>query len=722
MSYLQDNQSVGSEYSEYTVEDSEQDGDEGPTHVAHLPQALHASDCDDAEYNHDPSSLVLDAHATPKTNRSPQDSSATSSDMKRILRIQNKRIQMLLQSNKDKEERLQHLEQEVQRQKVQHKEGIYWLQLQLDTAQREKNAAEERMAELQADLQEMVKMKPKDDAPKNDDDGDAEDNELRQKLQTYETSLLVMENQLDMVRKSYGEIVKTLKEEIVDLQEERSRMEVDLLNQLSTLDSRKKQAELEYELRLNEKDEMIELMQMNSRAKIPPLADVRHLEKEIEQLQTLKEQAEELAQKERAEADEVIYWLKEDKAKLERQLETSKDDLSLLRSEINSKNALDVLERVTQERVEINKSLARLTSVWEMADTSVTSLEEAIERLRPKGNAKAGGDRERMLSILESASLLHGQIKVSLLLIEVKLRNQLQCLKSDKLTNTGDVAPRDEGLTSTMEEIRMDALTALSQVETALSNQMKLLKESALREAAETKGELRERGRKLEEMKEEYRRLEAEVGQLKDSNQGSDCFAPAWSSQGEHSDDKKENVQTIAISTPVMNQLHEEVMRIVGRIQEKNKIIALLREDLEEHKTREENLRKELKRTLRANHATQNVAKNSPRTPTKMYSPSDISKSKTKKLSPAEKKQLLSSPLTLTSPTRTPIKTPAKVKDAVSARYGPGKSPVSANSGLYTPNSSIKPLQPSPREISRPRHSSANPSWVPNDAGVVNTE
>lgn len=742
MAQRQENRSVESEYTEYAVEDTAEEEEEqhldnqkarGPHSLPQHQESTREAEYE--EYDFDPFSVIEDeasrgspaVGAIPKRHmnarnqqhhqQQQQHHSGPNNDMEKILLIQGKRIKMLLEANRAKEERMQALEKELHHQKVQHKEGIYWLQLQLDTARREKDAAEERLAELQADLHQMLQVE-KAAQKEGGDDGDVDDDdkaEMNQKLQKCETSLGVMENQMSMIKTSCGEVIKTLKEEIADLMEERSRMEVDLLNQLSTLDSEKKQAELEYDLRLSEKDEIIERMQTKSGVKGASSSEMKLLKQELEKLHEMKECTEELAQKERMEADEVIHWLKEDKARLQRQLEASADDISLLQSELNSKDAIAVLDRVTHERESINESMSRVTAVWELAEASISNLEDAMDQLRPTDDEEVCGDREKMLSTLESASLLHGQIRVSLLLIELKLRNQLECLKNDKLT-MGEAAPSDHDVTKTMEEIQKDALTALSQVETALSKQMIQLKETALKEAAETKEELRERVKKLEQIKEEYKRLETEIAQLKDSNQGSDGFVAASSSEGEHSGSKKEENAVLSISNPVMIQLHEEVIRIAERIQEKNKTIASLREELEDHKSRGENLRKELKRSLRANHASQNVSRSAPHTPTKVLSPSSGTKTIPKKITSADRKHL-SSPLSLQSPTKTPV----KVKDALSARYGAGKSPVSAANSLYTPNSSIKPLQPSPREISRPRHSPTSP-WVPGFTGVVNTE
>jgi hypothetical protein len=731
MTHRQENRSVDSEYTEYTVED-EVEGDEEEKsrrlqpipHPLQVPQHHSNEEVEEEEYDFEPSSVVLSennayhgssaavsasggplSNSQKKTMGRHHQTGATN-DMEKILRIQNKRIKMLLEANKAKEERIQNLQTRLHHQKVRHKEGVYWLQLQLDTARREKDAVEERMAELQADLRQLAQI---EDTMQNEENGIKA--EMNQKLQKYGRTMGVMENQISMIKTSCGEVIKTLEEEIADLIEDRSRMEVDLLNQLSTLDNEKKQAELEYELRLNEKDEMIERLQSNGIVEGETCPEMELLREEIERLQALNEQTEELARKERTEADQAIHWLKEDKERMEKQLEMSAGDLALLQSEMNTKDAIAILDRVTQERETINEFLARVTAVWEMADASMSNLEDTVEQLRPTDNAQVSGDRETMLSMLESASLLHGQIKVSLQLIELKLRNQLQCVTNDKLT-MGKAAPSDLDVTKTMEEIQKDTLTALSQVESSLLTQMIQLKQTALKEAAETKCELRERVKKLEEMREGYNRLKGEVTQLKESNQGSDCFVQASSSEGEDADSKKGG-HVVAISGPVMSQLHQEVLRIVERVQEKNKIIASLKEELEDHRIREENLRKELKRALRANHASQNVTRTAPHTPTKMHSPAGGTKPKTKKISSVDKKHL-SSPLSLQSPVKTSVITPVNVKDEL---FGV----TSTGNALYTPNSSIRPLQPSPREISKPRHLPTSP-WVPGSLEVMHAE
>jgi hypothetical protein len=640
------------------------------------------------EYTFDPSTYLGESDYEEKNGSNTQDNTPSRRpSMKRILSVQHRRIELLMQANKEKEERLEKLEKKLNDQQVQKKEGIYWLQLQLDTARREKDAAEERMAELQADLQHIVHMEEKTPTP--EESGDAE---LHQKLQKYETTMGVMENQLTMIKTSSGEVIKTLKEEIADLMDQNSRMEVDLLNQISTLDREKQRAELEFELRLNEKDETIAHLQSQkiNDVQVSP-SDIKALQEEVKKLRLFKQFAEEAGEKERAESNELIHRLKEGEKKLQRELDAAMEDLKVLRSKGGIREAAKVLDRVAQEREAINSDMDRVGTIWELADASISYLEGTIDQLRPIDAATGKVNQKKMLTTLESASLLHGEIKVSLLLIELKLRNQLQCLKNDKLT-LGSEAPSDEEVIKKMEEIQKDALTALQQVETTLTEQMKELEETALKDTAQMKIALQERVKTLEEMKTEYSVLEGEISQLKLSNHDSVGDIGNSSSSGEQAVKGRNDGQVVAVSSPVMNQLHAEIVRIVDRIQEKNATILSLKKELEEHKAREENLRKELKRALRNNNA------GGLQTPTK---------SKTKKIISPEKKQLLLHS-GISSPTKSGVKTPLKVKDSLSARYGITQSPASATMP-HTPNSSIRPLQPSPREISRPRFSPGSP-------------
>ena len=91
---------------------------------------------------------------------------------------------------------------------------------------------------------------------------------------------------------------------------------------------------------------------------------------------------------------------------------------------------------------------------------------------------------------------------------------------------------------------------------------------------------LKHRDQSLAELRSHQAELEAELSTLK---------------KGNH-----ESILANAPSDSILNQLQVEVLRVVQRIQERNETIAKLKEDVTAHSKREDNLRKELKRAIRA--------------------------------------------------------------------------------------------------------------------------
>lgn len=629
-------------------------------------------------------------------------------DGRRVAKANRKRMEILLQANNEKDARLEEMQQELHRRNVQHKEGIYWLQLQLDTARREKDAAEERMAELHADLKAMLRIEEDNkvsSGSKQSNEFDADDTEpeklkMKEKLEQFKTSIGIMENQMTMLKTSSGEVVKTLKEEIADLMEDRSQMELDLLNQLATLDSEKRQSEVDYKQQLKTKDETILRLRAQGGLRLASSSDVDEMEDEINQLRQFKRKAEDVIERERMEADEVIHRLEEDKSRLERRLQVAADDMAMLKSGSGAKEAIKVLDRIAREREAISTSMIRVASVWELADASVLSLEDTLDQLRPYDDTEICGDREKLLSTMESAALVHGQIKVSLLLIELKLRNQLQCLKSDVLT-TGWAAPSDHEVERNMQEIQKNALTALSQVEAAMSVQMRQLEETALRETAEMKELLQQRVNKLAELQKHYKDLEAEVSTLKTSNSDSDCVAGARASQAGKP----------PISEAVLSQLRTEILRIIELIQFKNLTISSLKDEVELYKSREQNLRKELKRALRAANAAENGRRSGHEAEAK---PDGIEKRQTNNTlsvagSPLEDHNQAAN--RVLSDFCTPKKKHVKAREIEAGNINTGQDP-NSESPIHTPTSGMTPLQPSRREISRQRRAPHSPPFV----------
>ena len=127
-----------------------------------------------------------------------------------------------------------------------------------------------------------------------------------------------------------------------------------------------------------------------------------------------------------------------------------------------------------------------------------------MDKLRPTENVSIKGDKERLLSTLETASLIHGQVKVALLLVEVRLRNQLSSLKNDRSSMTW-AAPSDDEIVESMREILDEGLAAVSHVESTITAQVCTLEETALEETKLMKEMISDRSKTLESMQAEYK-------------------------------------------------------------------------------------------------------------------------------------------------------------------------------------------------------------------------
>ena len=102
------------------------------------------------------------------------------------------------------------------------------------------------------------------------------------------------------------------------------------------------------------------------------------------------------------------------------------DDAKRLRNEVS--RLLDEKEELNQQLANVmNKrstesTLERVSSLFNKADQAIQELETTITLLKQN----TANPHETLLSTLETASLVHGQIKVSLMLLELKLRNNLE--------------------------------------------------------------------------------------------------------------------------------------------------------------------------------------------------------------------------------------------------------------------------------------------------------
>jgi hypothetical protein len=504
----------------------------------------------------------------------------TNSSIEEVLKIHRNKQRILLEANVDKDERLERLEKEYHNVNIQYKEGINWLRLQLDTSRREKDAAEERIFELQADLHHLnidESNCPTEDGIINNNNND-NDNDIRlqKRLKKYETSFGVMENQIAMVKTTSGEVVKTLKEKIADLMEDRSKAELDLLNQLSVLDNESRRQKLDYELQLQNKDEIIE--GLRRKVESATNSDVSSFDKDKE-----------LSQSE-----------------LQKKLEVATNDLDAFRLGQNTRDTIDL-------------SLGRVETILESVDGSVLKLKGVIDQIvnRDDTNNIIKEDKEKMLSILELISLIHEQAKVSMMLIELKLKNQLEielklknqleCLKHDTPTTTTIKIEMNDNrdMLNDVREIQKTALAEIRAVEIGISCQIKDVEVIAQLEKTELNNSLRERTEKLAEVERKGIALQNQILKLNSTNCDSDqCdigFSSSCQADQRTSEENTKIVtdKVITISRNVLDQLQTELVRFAETLHVRNNTIVLLREELDVQDAREEESQKELETALK---------------------------------------------------------------------------------------------------------------------------
>ena len=623
-----------------------------------------------------------------------------------LLQEKLERIAYLENAKQIQDEQLETMRQGRLEESLKNKQQVYWLQLELDNTRRDKVASEERMAEL---YQDLMHQEESTDIPGSDPvEGDSAElvQELQAKVYKYEQTFGVLDNQINMVKTSCDQVVKCLKEEITDLMDDRCRIEMDLLNQLAALDNEKRNVQLDLQGQIQVKNEMIARLRKQNSDK--DSRDVEDLENELAKLRVAKKEVEDILRQEELEADGRIQSLEEAYVKLERKLEAAADDLAAMRSTSDTQETVKVLDRITKEREEIDSTLERVVNIWELADASVQSLEEAMDHLRPTNDTDLKGDRARLLSTLESVSLVHGQVKVSLLLVELKMRNQLTSLKNDKLTMAW-AGPSDQEVTKQMQCIQKDAMSAIKHIEGTMSKQMRQMEERTSEETKCMKQALEQRTETLQSMQQEHKLLQEEIARMKES--ANSCASPVTTGDGLNSPSPKKKP---IVSRQVLDQLLVELGKTLERVQLKNYVIQALQANIKDYANREQILKKELKRAMRgsskpgeANRAIKTTKGLTPPTSPSKKSPR-VERAKlnvsTAPTTNDPKEDIGLSPLGKPKESVVLHKTPvATIKPAATAKStalkppSPLKSPVTTTEPAVA--KTISPLPPSPREL-----------------------
>jgi hypothetical protein len=477
---------------------------------------------------------------------------------------------------------------------IKHREELYWLRLELDVTRKEKEAVEDRMAELYRDLQEMQESKPKDPQHLVVDSIDNLDDimEHQNPCEKCEGFIRIMSNQISMVRAASENVVRSLKEELSDLMDDKCQVEMHLINQLSELDTEKRQLTMRLDFR-ERKDGAPQSPAASTEPNGNDDAKVREL---LCQVKLLTDTNEALARELSNERIQSKNILKEN-TDLISQVERQKDDLLCIRS---SSDSVRTLDQMKLDREETLLTLEGATLLWSRADESIQGLESIMLEIKPRDDEDpvVDTDRERLLSTLESASLVHGQVKVSLMLIELKLRNKLAYLVKDDYLGVL-LTPKDPAILQQVTAVEAQAMTAILQVQDCFSKQIEQLQEQSEAEIKAAKEALESRAEDLRQMQARQGKLEQDMTRLVQRESRSEL-------KQENSVRGTTSVE-ILLSFNVLERLEYEVLQFIERVREKNELIGRLTATVQEHKVRERTLLDELKRQLKERDEAQRI-------------------------------------------------------------------------------------------------------------------
>jgi hypothetical protein len=274
--------------------------------------------------------------------------------------------------------------------------------------------------------------------------------------------------------------------------------------------------------------------------------------------------------------ERFMLWT-EEKVVLEKQLDTYKRDAHVISAE--------QIHWVQENRDTTAAFLDRVSLLWDKADESVQTLEGTMLEIMHSTSAGHSqhyrADAERLLSVQEAAVALHGQIKVSLMLIELKLRNSLAFLENDATLNDGRVIFAND-LRLQLDAIQKETTDSMEEIETRTNKLIRNLNVQSIGESIRLRDMHESDVTNLHEMARRQELLEGEMTKIHIS--GDKSIHP---SSGE-----------MLVDQESLQLLNNEVNRVVERIKEKNESIGRLQAEIEEHKVRERTLMDELKRYM----------------------------------------------------------------------------------------------------------------------------
>ncbi|KAL3930953.1 MAG: hypothetical protein SGBAC_011535 [Bacillariaceae sp.] len=495
-----------------------------------------------------------------------------------LLRAKLDRIEELELEIKEKDTEIANMRQQAVGMEVKRKHEVYNLRLEFDICRREKDATEERLAEVYKDMQLLVQP-----------DNNSEDSELEEAREKFQHALSIKDSQMQMVRTSYDELIKTLKEEIVEVTDAGTQQELILINQLEAIDKEKKEAEEYLMQKVEEKEEAMEILRRQGRdSRSMCSGDIEELENELSALLVDKTNLQEELALEQEKSNEAIRILEQSNIMLEEKVQALAVDLAALQVGVEGVQTTNMT--ITREE-DIGAFIDRVAEIREQTESSVDKLAKIIRVTKvgmdlEDSEVEIGDDAEMVLSTSESAALVHGQVNLSLRLIELQLQNRLKVLRNEKY-GFGDNIPKDTILVHKMDQVSDDAKLAVSKAEESFSDQMAQLEERALHEMMRATKELEHCSECIKQLENENCALRQEINDCKATTLASDQQSQ---SDGRASSD----VETLCVSKQTIEQLELETLKVVAVVKMKNEAIKTLSNELSKYKIRDKELQAQL--------------------------------------------------------------------------------------------------------------------------------
>jgi hypothetical protein len=397
--------------------------------------------------------------------------------------------------------------------------------------------------------------------------------EYRSQVEMYERILRTMRDQIYLIQTTSDSIIQSLNDHIQELWRDRAA----------------------WERRLAEERGAPPLVTPEHRTPIhtkpegerPPQPPLRHKSIEIEEallfrddLQRLREENEQLRRQQQEQLEHAEQqrrlWMDE-KLAMQQEMERRKRGDPVVWSE-------EQKQWVQENRDAVASCLDRVALLFDKAEESVQTLEGTLMH-----NSQYRVDRDRP-SVQEAALALQGQIKVSLMVMELKLRNNLSLLEMNASFNDDGHVLYAEDLRQELNTIQQQAMAAIEDVETRSNVLIRRLHVQSLEESmryreiheAEVAG-LRELATRQELLEEEITKIH-----LSSNERGG----------GDRPSERNGAGDIMVVDPETLQLLNNEVHRVVERLKEKNEMIGRLQVEIEEHQVRERTLMEELKRYM----------------------------------------------------------------------------------------------------------------------------